>query len=129
MTRLPEIRAELADKAATALGVRGYPVMPDSVVAPCVAVRTREPFIAYQLGMGNSIEATYMFELLLVVGRAAEAASQDRLGEWLSPDGPLLPALNGRGSPFEVSEALQMGVLQIGEGIYAVASLSVDYIG
>jgi hypothetical protein len=40
-----------------------------------------------------------------------------------------LPALNGRGSPFEVSEALQMGVLQIGEGIYAVASLAVDYIG
>jgi hypothetical protein len=51
----------------------------------------------------------------VLVGRAAEAASQDRLGEWLSADGPLPPALNGRGSPFEVTEANRIGILQIGE--------------
>jgi hypothetical protein len=49
----------------------------------------------------------------VLVGRAAEAASQDRLGEWLSADGPLPPALNGRGSPFEVTEANRIGILQI----------------
>ena len=128
MSVLDDIPAGLADAAATALGVRGYATVPKSLIAPAVVVRTAEPFIRYQFAMGNSVEAIYRFELLLVASQVADQAAQNRLPEWLSPRGELVAAISRRPGA-AVIEAGQMGTLEVGSGVFSVASLIVEVYG
>lgn len=124
MARLPEVRADLAQKAADVLGVNGYPEVPDSIVTPCAVVQTADPFVTYELAMGRAVLATYRFEVVLLVSRVNDQAAQNQLSEWLSPDGVLVPALVKRRGT-SVTEANRMGTFNVGEGSYFGAALSV----
>ncbi len=131
MAAMSAIRGALADALEVVDGLRVYRTMPDSVVTPAAIIQPASPFATYEQKMGGSVETEWRFELILVAGRIAEAASQDLLDEFASPDGPVLAAIQPPGSVAGVDyatvvQAQRYGALQFGSGDYLSMQLLVE---
>lgn len=138
MAGFHELRTGLATAIGTATGLRAYADEPDTVAVPCLVVRPASPFAFYRQRLGRSTLTLYRFEVLAVVGRISESSGLKRLDELVSPDGPLIRAINayqpqhrsGMGSAglgmATVTEGSLFGPVNVGAALYLGAQLTVE---
>jgi hypothetical protein len=105
-----------------------YTTWPCSVSVPAAVIRIGKPAIRYIQVMGNSTQAKWLFEILLVVGSVNDKAAQKRAMALISPDSKLVAAVNDvkvtEGGAVKVTES-STGEVDVGSGTYASASLFV----
>ena len=72
------------------MGIRVYTTVPEQVVVPCAIVQVGDgQFISFDdtFSASNAVAYTLNMKVLILTGRAALRASQDKLDDYLSVDG------------------------------------------
>ena len=72
------------------MGIRVYTTVPEQVVVPCAIVQVGDgQFISFDdtFSASNAVAYTLNMKVLILTGRAALKASQDKLDDYLSVDG------------------------------------------
>lgn len=124
--RLSAVRTTFKETIeARVSGLRVYETRPSAVVVPCLIVQPQQKFVDYLVGMGNSITAIFHLEALLLVGKINDKAAQNKLDDYTSPDGDLIPVLQTLRVPKLINIVTVNSAS--GYGFYAVGST--DYMG
>ncbi len=72
------------------MGIRVYTAVPEQVVVPCAIIELGDgQFISFDdtFSASNAVAYTLNMKVLILTGRAALKASQDKLDDYLSVDG------------------------------------------
>lgn len=127
MAHLGQLRDGLADVLRAAVSdLQVYDTAPDSVLIPAVVIAPASPFVVYQTRFGSGV-AAWRLEVTFVTGRIAEQAGQDRLDEWASPGGPIIPALHAPG--LDLGGVAEMVTVTAGQAYGVVRFGAAEYLG
>jgi len=131
MASFNDIRTALADAGRSAVGdmnVFGY--LPRRPPSPALVIRTVKPSADYATTWGGGY-AEWTFELLLIAGRVSEESAQNFLGDMISPNSPLIQAINniefpgGPGYGHAHVRQCNIADIKVGATKYACARLAV----
>ncbi len=131
MAQLTTIRTAIKDALAGIPGFTVYEWTPDSVNIPCAFVQPSSPVIEYQTRFGSG-KATYKFVITVLAGRIQEEAGQDEIDQYISPDGPIISAIQantgylGAGNFATVINADRYGSFRVGDTNYMGVQLRVE---
>jgi hypothetical protein len=129
VTTLVEVRdtlGQMCSKTLPTLNV--YNHVPRSLVPPAAIVRLApHNAIDYEQQYSSGL-ADYMWTIMLVIGQVDDEAAQDQIGELITPNSPLIVAINNATFPAPGWAKVQKaGVSQMmfGKALYSYAELSV----
>jgi hypothetical protein len=104
-----------------------YNYVPRSLVPPAAIVRMApHNAIDYEQQYSSGL-ADWMWTLMLVIGQVDDEAAQDQIGELITPNSPLIVAINACEFPSGWARVQKAGVSQMmfGKALYSYAELSV----
>jgi hypothetical protein len=130
---LTALRAGLATRLATISGLRASATIPDNPSPPIAVVMPGR--ITYDTAFGRGSDE-YTFDVMLIVGRVADRASQNNLDAYCASSGSasIKAAIEADrylgGSAFDtrVTEMRDQGPLAIGDVTYLTATFAVTVI-
>ncbi len=133
MASLTALRAGLATRLATISGLRASATIPDNPSPPIAVVMPGR--ITYDTAFGRGSDE-YTFDVMLIVGRVADRASQNNLDAYCASSGSasIKAAIEADrylgGSAFDtrVTEMRDQGPLAIGDVTYLTATFAVTVI-
>ena len=133
MASLTTLRAGLATRLATISGLRASATIPDNPSPPIAVVMPGR--ITYDTAFGRGSDE-YTFDVMLIVGRVADRASQNNLDAYCASSGSasIKAAIEADrylgGSAFDtrVTEMRDQGPLAIGDVTYLTATFAVTVI-
>ena len=133
MASLTTLRAGLATRLATIPGLRASATIPDNPSPPIAVVMPGR--ITYDTAFGRGSDE-YTFDVMLIVGRVADRASQNNLDAYCASSGSasIKAAIEADrylgGSAFDtrVTEMRDQGPLAIGDVTYLTATFAVTVI-
>lgn len=133
MASLTALRAGLATRLATISGLRASATIPDNPSPPIAVVMPGR--ITYDTAFGRGSDE-YTFDVMLIVGRVADRASQNSLDAYCASSGSAsikaaIEAdryLGGSALDTRVTEMRDQGPLAIGDVIYLTATFAVTVI-
>ena len=133
MASLTALRAGLATSLATISGLRASATIPDNPSPPIAVVMPGR--ITYDTAFGRGSDE-YTFDVMLIVGRVADRASQNNLDAYCASSGSAsikaaIEAdryLGGSALDTRVTEMRDQGPLAIGDVTYLTATFAVTVI-
>lgn len=133
MTSLTDLRAGLATRLATISGLRSSATIPDNPQPPIAVVMPS--LITYDTAFGRGSDE-YEFTIMLIVGRAADRASQTTLDAYCESSGSRSVkaaveadrSLGGKALDCRVTQMTSQGSLAIGDVTYHTAEFNVSVI-
>jgi len=133
MASLTTLRAGLATRLATISGLRASATIPDNPSPPIAVVMPGR--ITYDTAFGRGSDE-YTFDVMLIVGRVADRASQNNLDAYCASSGSAsIKAaiesdryLGGSALDTRVTEMRDQGPLAIGDVTYLTATFAVTVI-
>ena len=133
MASLTALRAGLATRLATISGLRASATIPDNPSPPIAVVMPGR--ITYDTAFGRGSDE-YTFDVMLIVGRVADRASQNNLDAYCASSGSAsikaaIEAdryLGGSALDTRVTEMRDQGPLAIGDVTYLTATFAVTVI-
>lgn len=129
MATYNDIRAALAEAIQTYQpDLNVYYYVPRTFIPPVAIVQpVPHRTIKYSKAQGPGLMAYWQFHVLLVIGQVDEQASQEQAGELISPESPLVQALNTR-LLNGFSHVLDAGISEsmFDDGLYTYVQLTVQ---
>lgn len=133
MTSLTDLRTGLANRLATIHGLRSSATIPDNPQPPVAVVMPGS--ITYDTAFGRGSDE-YEFTVMLIVGRAADRASQTNLDAFCASSGTASvkaaieadPSLGGKALDCRVTQMTNQSSLGIGDVTYHTAEFNVTVI-
>lgn len=129
MSKLSDLRDGLASRMGTISGLRTSSTVPDSPRPPIAVVMPDR--VVYDLNARRGAD-TFLFTIILLVGRADDRAAQDNLDKYIVGDNSIKAAieadrtLGGVANTCRVTEMNSYASMIIGETVYLAANFAVE---
>ena len=129
MSKLASLRDGLADRMATINGLRTSSTVPDAPRPPIAVVMPDR--VVYDLNARRGAD-TFLFTIILLVGRADDRAAQNNLDTYIVGPNSIKAAieadrtLGGVANTCRVTEMNNYASMMIGETVYLAANFAVE---
>ena len=129
MSKLSDLRDGLADRMSTIRGLRTSATVPDAPRPPVAVVMPDR--VVYDLNARRGAD-TFLFTVILLVGRADDRAAQNNLDAYIVGDSSIKAAieadrtLGGVADTCRVTEMNNYASMIIGETVYLAAQFAVE---
>ena len=129
MSKLSDLRDGLADRMSTIRGLRTSATVPDAPRPPVAVVMPDR--VVYDLNARRGAD-TFLFTVILLVGRADDRAAQNNLDAYIVGDSSIKAAieadrtLGGVANTCRVTEMNNYASMIIGETVYLAAQFAVE---
>jgi len=129
MSKLSDLRDGLADRMSTIRGLRTSATVPDAPRPPVAVVMPDR--VVYDLNARRGAD-TFLFTIILLVGRADDRAAQNNLDAYIVGDSSIKAAieadrtLGGVANTCRVTEMNSYASMIIGETVYLAANFAVE---
>ncbi|HEY7821633.1 MAG TPA: hypothetical protein VIG24_02305 [Acidimicrobiia bacterium] len=129
MSKLADLRNGLATRMSTIQGLRTSSTVPDAPRPPIAVVMPDR--VVYDLNARRGAD-TFLFTIILLVGRADDRAAQNNLDNYIVGDNSIKAAieadrtLGGKANTCRVTEMNSYASMIIGETVYLAANFAVE---